>query len=106
MTTRSGRGYKRVDMDENATQTGEGGPSDRDVAVGPQGASTTPDIASLMQVLLEDRRRREEEIAEERVRREKEVDQRVGQMKEQMEAMFKLVEKTTKGKASLGKALV
>ena len=93
-------------MDENATQTGEGGPSDRDVAVGLQGASTAPDIASLMQFLLEDHRRREEEIAEERVRREREVDQQVGQMKEQMEAMFKLVEKTTKGKASSGEALV
>ena len=48
-----------------------------------------PDI---MTVLMQDRRRREEEIAEDRARREREMERRVCEMKEQMEAMCKMME--------------
>ena len=110
MTTRSGRGYKSSEMDGAATtQTGGEDPADRGEA-GTDTPSNMPavgtDITSLMQFLLEDRRRREEEIAEERVRREREVEKRVEQMKEQMDAMFKIVEQSTKGRKNSGEALV
>ena len=91
------------------TQTGGEDPADRGEA-GTDTPSNMPavgtDITSLMQFLLEDRRRREEEIAEERVRREREVEKRVEQMKEQMDAMFKIVEQSTKGRKNSGEALV
>ena len=111
MTTRSGRGYKRPEMEEYETGTTgvEEQPADR--AVMPDGNATPgtargADIMSLMELLLEDRRRREEEITEERVRRERESERRAAEMKEQMEAMFRLVERTTKGKKDSGEALV
>ena len=117
MTTRSGRGYKRQEMDETATIAGTGEPvatehvgdgMERTGETSPITGVPTPgtDIAALMQLLIEDCRRREAEIAEERVRRERDMEQRVGEIKEQMEAMVRLVERTTKGKTNSGEALV
>ena len=117
MTTRSGRGYKRQEMDETATIAGTGEPIatehvedgvERTGETSPITGVPTPgtDIAALMQLVIEDRRRREAEIAKERVRRERDVEQLVSEIKEQMEAMVRLVERTTKGKTNSGEALV
>ena len=43
-------------------------------------------------MLLEDRRRHEEELAVERARREEDMEKQVREMKEQMDVMLKLVE--------------
>ena len=67
---------------------------------------TGPDVAALMQMLIEDRRRRESEIAEERIRQERDMERRVNEMKEQMETMYRLMERSGKSKSNSGEALV
>ena len=52
-----------------------------------------PSVANLMKLMIEDRKKREEEIAAERERREREMDARVQEMARQMEMMRNLVEK-------------
>ena len=47
------------------------------------------DIMTVLEMLMQDRRRREEEIAKDRARREREMERRVCKMKEQMETMCK-----------------
>ena len=61
---------------------------------GAEGGRTavSPDIMTVVQMLLDDRRRREEEIAEYRARREREMEQRVSDVREQMDAMCKMME--------------
>ena len=110
MTTRSGRGYKRQEMSDT-----ESGPAVRDGASeneirgvgGAEGGHTavSPDIMTVVQMLLDDRRRREEEIAEDRARREREMEQRVSDVREQMDAMCKMMEQTGRKKTA-GEALV
>ena len=65
-----------------------------------------PDIMTVVEMLMQDRRRREEEIAEDRARREREMERRVCEMKEQMEAMCKMMEHSGRSKTHPGEALV
>ena len=53
-----------------------------------------PSVANLMKLIIEDRKKREEEIAAEREQREREMDAREQEMARQMEMMRNLVEKS------------
>ena len=114
MTTRSGLAYKGRRMEEHAGGALAGGNllvdgHDREEDIANAQAGVNPagtDVTTLLQMLLEDRRRHEEELAIERAHREEDMEKRVGEMNEQMDAMLKLVEKTAKGKTNSGKALV
>ena len=55
-----------------------------------------------MQQLMEDRRKREEEIAAERAAREKEAEKRIQDMQTQMDVLMKLVSDSHKSKGPLG----
>ena len=110
MTTRSGRGYKRQGMSSTETphaveeSAGEG-----DGAEGGRletSGNANPDIMAVVELLMQDRRRREEEIAEDRARRECEMERRVSEMKGQMETFCKMMERTGRGKTNPGEALV
>ena len=113
MTTRSGRGYKRQEMDidtaaeANALDRGVDA-DDRVIATDSERREprSNTDITALVEMLMQDRRRREEEIAEDRARREREMERRVVEMKEQMEAMCRLMEHSGRSKAHAGEALV
>ena len=76
MTTRSGRTYKRTMSQE--------------------GTEETSTIADLMKMMIEDWKKREEEIANERERRDREVEARVQKMARQMEVMRSLVKESQK----------
>ena len=67
---------------------------------------TSADVSALMQMLVEDRRWREEEFAEDRARQSREMERRVGEMREQMDVMVQLMEGSTKSKPPSGEALV
>ena len=71
---------------------------------GRQEPRSNTDITALVE--MQDRRRSEEEIAEDRTRREREMERRVVEMKKQMEAMCRLMEHSERSKAHTGKALV
>lgn len=110
MTTRSGRGYKRQEMSDTGPDPAvrDGASEDELGRVdGVEGgrAAVSPDIMTVVQMLLDDRRRREEEIAEDRARREREMEQRVSDVREQMDAMCKMMEQTGRKKTA-GEALV
>ena len=110
MTTRSGRGFKSPDMsttEEITTGGVDGGPPAREDEEGGRGSpDAAVDVAAVVQMLIEDRRRPEDEVAAERVRREHDMDRRVSEMKEQMEAMYKFTERSGKNKSQRGEALV
>jgi hypothetical protein len=57
-----------------------------------------PGVAELLKIMIDDRRKREEEIAQERERRDREMDARVREMSQQMELMRELVEKNQNGR--------
>ncbi len=83
MTTRSGRDYKpMMSMDETpreyAQSEGEEGSARSSVE------TPTTELRVLMQLFLQDRQRLEMELSEERRRRERDMDDRVQQMQEQM----------------------
>ena len=67
---------------------------------------TSADVSALMQMLVEDRRLREEEFAEDRARQTREMERRVDEMREQMDAMIRLMEGSAKSKPPSGEALV
>ena len=67
---------------------------------------TSTDVSMLLQILVEDRRRREEKFAEYRARQSREMERRVGEMREQMNAIVRLMEGSAKSKPPSGKALV
>ena len=87
MTTRSGASYKekRVAM----ANQGEG-ESRMEVAASTEAG--TAGLSDLLRMLLEDRRKRDEELAEERQRREAEAKRHKSEMQEQMEMIKRLVE--------------
>ena len=65
-----------------------------------------PDIMTVVEILMQDRQRRKEEIAKDRARREHEMERQVCEMKEQMEAMCKMMEHSDRSKTHPGEALV
>ena len=67
---------------------------------------TSADVCTLMQMLVEDWRRREEEFAEDRARQTREMERWVDEMREQMDAMVRLMEGSAKSKPPSGEALV
>ena len=114
MTTKFGLAYKGRRMEEHAggALTGgnllaDGHDREEDIANAQAGVNQAgTDVTTLLQMLLEDRRRHEEEMAVKRAHREEDMEKRVGEMKEQMDEMLKLVERTAKGKTNSGEALV
>ena len=56
-------------------------------------------MTTLIQMLIEDRRRREAEVAEDREWQECEMEQRVEEMREQVETMRRLVESLGKSRS-------
>ena len=105
MTTRSGRGYKYQEMSE--TETGPAGPNGASESELERGGGAensrpegSPEIMTVVQMLLQDRRRREEEIAEDRARRERDMEQRVCEVREQMDAICKMMERTGRSKTA------
>ena len=92
MTTRSGLNYREREMSQ---------PGDTDAT----GSEETTDIQQVLRLLMEDRRKREEEIAAERRQREEEVaaererqdretQRRLQEMQQHVESLLKVVEKT------------
>ena len=79
MTTRSGRQYQEREAMEDTV-------------------AEAPGVAELLKIMIDDRRKREEEIAQERERRDREMDARVREMSQQMELMRELVEKNQNGR--------
>ena len=65
MTTRSGRQYREREAMEDTV-------------------AEAPGVAELLKIMIGDRRKREEEIAQERERRDREMDARVREMSQQM----------------------
>ena len=61
-----------------------------------EGTEETSTIADLMKMMIEDRKKREEEIANERERHDREVEARVQEMARQMEVMRSLVKESQK----------
>ena len=94
MTTRSGHCYKVMDDNPQRTQEASEASSTPSNAAN----SDLPDLARMMQVMLEDRRLREAEIAEDRRRREIENEERMRGMREQIDALQRLI--TDRGAAS------
>ena len=87
--TRSGRWYKgSLEMSGETAQTGTAAEAVR---------AETVDIQQVLQMLLEDRRKREEEIAAERERQERETERRLQEMQKHVDSLLKVVEKTTSG---------
>ena len=82
MSTRSGKKYKLDDR--------------------PEMRETIKSMEQMMQTLIEDRRKREEEFAAERAAREKDTEKRIQDMQTQMEALMKLVSESHKAKTPLG----
>ena len=79
MATRSGLIYRKEDPEEIKSAAME---------------ETLKSMERMMQQLMEDRRKREEEYAIERAAREKEAQQRVDEMRTQVDALMKLVSET------------
>ena len=94
MTTRSGASYKRTEPSEETMSDTE------------EGADTAPQdsagVADLIRLLLEDRRRREDELAAERAQRAEETRKHETQMKEQLDMIRSLVECTRTGSEPSG----
>ena len=83
--TRSGRRYKgSFEMSESGQADGSG-------------ASAPTDLQQVLQLLMEDRRQREEEIAAERRQREEETERRLREMQQHVDSLLRVVEKTTSG---------
>ena len=73
---------------------------DSDNETGPSGEEAgSGDAAELVKVLMQERRKREEEVAEERRQREREIEQQRKQMQEQMDLLMKLVKDQTESRA-------
>ncbi len=94
MPTRSGASYKRTEpLEETMSDTEEG-------------ADTAPresaGVADLVRLLLEDRRKREDELAAERAQPAEETRKHETQMKEQLDMIRSLVECTRTGSGSSG----
>ena len=87
MTTRSGMVYQREDTTAMSSGDGEGG------ATGGEGRGDAG-TAELLKLLLEDRRRRDDELVEERARRERESREQEKRMTEQLDVLKALVERT------------
>ena len=81
MSTRSGKKYK-------ADETSE--------------METIKSMEQMLQTLIEDRRKREEEFAAERAAREKDAEKRIQDMQAQMEVLMKLVSDSHKVETPLG----
>ena len=84
MATRSGLIYKKADTEE--TESAEM-------------AETLKSMEKMLQQLMEDRRKREDEIARERAACDKETKTRVQEMQTQIDALMKLVSESQKAKA-------
>ena len=81
--TRSGRRYKgSFEMSESGQADGSG-------------ASAPTDLQQVLQLLMEDRRQREEEIAAERRQWEEETERRLREMQQHVDSLLRVVEKTT-----------
>ncbi len=90
--TRSGRQYKgSFEMSEETAQTGTAAEA---------GQTGTVDVQQVLQMLMEDRRQREEEIAAERRQREEVTERRLQEMQQHVESLLRVVEKTTSGSGS------
>ena len=61
-----------------------------------EGTEETSTIADLIKMMIEDRKKGEEEIANERERRDREVEARVQEMARQMEVIRSLVKESQK----------
>ena len=57
----------------------------------------TMDVQQVLQMLMEDRRKREEEIAAERERQERETERRLQEMQKHVDALLKVVERSHEG---------
>ena len=81
MTTRSGLHSRERDM-SGTEQTGAGG------------TGMTTDIQQVLQLLMEDRRKQEEEIAAKRERQEREMERRLQEMQQHVKSLLQVVSKT------------
>ena len=88
MTTRSGTSYR--DASESGTTMSSSSEVDAEERTGTVGV---PDV---VRILLEDRRKRDDELAEERARRDEEQTRLMKCMEEQLDMMRRLVEVTTR----------
>ena len=86
MTTRSGLSYRSPEM---SITGGDGGEGHREGA-----KKATTDVSELVRLLLEDRRVREEELGRERARREAAKTSHSKQVKEQLEIMRAIMDRT------------
>ena len=87
MTTRSGLNYRDSGV---MSETGHSQASGLET----EGAG---DIQKVLQMLLDDRRKREEEIAAERERQERETERRLQEMQKHVDALLKVVERSHEG---------
>ena len=107
MSTRSGRGYKTAAM--SATDDGETvrETEEQGGAVGDRPEADR--LSAVVEALMEERRQREVQVAEDRARREREFerlqDRREHDMQEKMDVVLRLLE-TVKGKDHAGESAV
>ena len=85
MTTRSGTSYRGAS--ESGTTMSSSSEADT------EGTAGVPDV---VRILLEDRRKRDNELAEERARRDEEQTRLTNRMEEQLDMMRRLVKGTTR----------
>ena len=91
MTTRSGRIYnKPTGRDQGQEEPTEASGGTETAVAG--NSIKAASLAKLMELLIEDRHKQEQEITEERVQWEREMDRRIQDMRQQMERMESLVE--------------
>jgi len=69
-------------MDRDQGQEEPAGASDDTETAAAGNSTEAASLARLMELLIEDRRKREQEIAEERVQREREMDRRIQDMRQ------------------------
>ena len=93
MTTRSGKNYTAMsDREETAVHTA----GDQEAAAGVSRGTPLPSrepvsVEEMLRVMIEDRKRREEEIADERLRQREENERRMAEMREQVQMLQRLV---------------
>ena len=66
------------------------------------GASVPTDLQQVLQLLMEDRRQREEEIAAERRQREEETERRLREMQQHVESLLQVVGRTQEATSGAG----
>ena len=93
MTTRSGKNYTAMsDREETAVHTA----GDQEAATGVSRGTPLPSrepvsVEEMLRVMIEDRKRREEEIADERLRQREENERCMAEMWEQVQMLQRLV---------------